>query len=436
MVRTTTWVLVSGALSAAGGCEEDASPVGLAAGGSGAGGGGGGPASGILSRSPFSASETDPRLVAAPDGKTLLIAWTGRRDDGPSHVGYVWSKDGGASWSSPERIQTEDRVYLAPDAVAGNTGVFRVAFLAHARNGRGASILVATADGATAFGAPVPVTDETAVGFYGRPRIDLTNSGRMLVAYTELAGGAHRLVVATSVGGVRWERNVLDGTQGVEHPFPCAATSTPRGRSYLAVRRGEQVLLGRSLDSGTSWDFIGASADGEEAGGPPSCVAAGEHVWVSYGLESSNGLGALRVAHSGDKGESIDARSTVHDPSLGPSFAVHQLAREPRTDTHLVYYEGAGPGDEAASVRRVRLPLAELLGAGGAGGFGGAGGGGAPPAGLPSVAVHEPVTLQLRTDSARFIGESVGVAFAAGALHVAYVDNDDGAAHVAYAVAK
>jgi hypothetical protein len=155
---------------------------------------------------------------------------------------------------------------------------------------------------------------------------------------------------------------------------------------------------------------------------------------VSYGRREDGDVRALRVGHFSESGDAVVAGwGTVSDPAVGPQLAVQELAIEPPSAGHLVYYEGAGIGDAAGSLRRVQFSLDDLPVP-------------EPPPdpppdpppeepedpGLASTLVREPLTFQLSDTSDRWIGHSVGVAFSDGALHIAFVDNAGGKAHISF----
>jgi len=411
-------------------------PEGDDAGGSGATSGSGGtPTSSIISASVYSVMETDPQITVSDQGVVCAV-WSALTSDAAgegtleggegSHIGYAFSEDGGSTWTVPARLSSPDgELYGSPDVISDSSGQFSLSFLSHRRGIEGARLLVAETSGGTTFDAPVVVTDERAVGFYGRPRIAVTNSGRLLLPHTILVDGIAQLAVASRKQGQMWERNVLS-EDNAHHafPYPCAAQLTLSGGSYLAFLRAGRVLLARSEDNGDTWESIEVQQDGEQGvvTGPPSCVATGNHVWVSYGIRGQGALSAIHVAHSRDAGETIEGWLTVSDGDVGNQFALHELAVERPEDVgHVAYYAAAGIGDESASLHRGRFTSDEFLPLPS----------GEPPLSLDSVLVREPVAFELASTNTAWLGESVGVAFGGGALHIAYVDNSDGTAHVA-----
>jgi hypothetical protein len=85
-----------------------------------------------------------------------------------------------------------------------------------------------------------------------------------------------------------------------------------------------------------------------------NCVASGNEVWVLYGTSTSaNGpdgspipaFSHLRVAHSSDRGKSIDWRSEVLDPEAGKFCALPNLVRDATGALEVSYYAGKMAGD-------------------------------------------------------------------------------------------
>lgn len=416
-------------------CGGDAPPKPIVEGGSGGeggAGGGGGEApttEGVISENAQSNYETDPRLSV--NGDVVAIVWTGRSlPSAPATVGYTISTNGGASFEAAQNIvSAELDSFQSPDVVVDNGGNAYVVFLGSPRSDGGATIYFASSNGGTSFSDPVAITDTETVSYFGRPSLTLTNTNRIVVAYTETVGNTAELRVATrEQTGSEWTiQQLSQGGPSHSFPTPCAAAETLMGRTYLVALVQGRVSLSRSEDNGDTWNGIQASEDGDQVRGRPSCVAQGDHVWVSYGVSGDTGLDAIKVAYSPDGGETIMDVGVVSDPEIRPVHALHQLAVEPPETGHLLYYNGAGLSDQGASLRRVRFTPTNLVqeppmlpdd----------------PPLGLPSVLVHEPVTLQLVDDDVRWLGNAIGLDFDGSDLYVAYVDNSSAMAHVAFTV--
>ena len=398
-------------------------------GGEGGSEGGAGPTlEGVISESPLSTYETDPQI--AVNGNTIAVVWVARDEPaGLGRIGYAISSNGGADFSDPQFISSGDDLnFTAPDVVVDNGGIVHTVFVGHDRIGGGANIYLATASGGTTFSDPTTITDATLQEFYDRPRATLTNTARLLVAYTQTVDQNPALRVATKdQTATDWVIQDLGLGGNVNFPTPCAAADTTNGRTFLTYLGQGGVTLLRSEDNGDNW--MGAQADDgmDSLAGAPSCVAEGDNVWVSYGVRGNLALDMIKVAYSMDGGETIMFRGVVTDPEAKSTFGLHQIALQPLETGHLVYYNGAGLGDGLASLLRVRFTPTNLDQV--------------PPIGmeemefgLPGVLVHEPVELQLVDGSEDWLGSGIGLEFEGSDLYVAYVDNSSGQSHIAFKV--
>jgi hypothetical protein len=411
-------------------CAEDP-PLDLpkATGGAGGAGGAGGfgPVEGILSQGPNSTRETDPQI--AVNGQYIAIVWTGAQCDGPTHIGYVTSTDGGTTFTEPQKFESDDEdSYTWPDIAIDLDTTVHLSFIGHKRNGQGSDLYVASWGVGETPGEPEAVLDpdDMLVQFYGRPRVTVTNGLRVLVTFTETLNQSATLSTVTRepLGDV-WTPNQLSNNNNF-FPDACAEVGS-MNNTYLVSVSGGRVQLRSSADDGDSWGSIDAQDVNEQGlvSGPVSCIANGTNVWVSYGVSGPDGIAAIRVALSEDSGQSIAQWGTISDPMIKPQFRLHQLALQAPTTAFGVYYNGAGKGDESASLRRVTFTPGSLMqdppmmpdd----------------PPLGLPSDVIAEPVVFQIEETHAQWLGESVGVAYDNGALNVVYVDNNDGNAHIAF----
>ncbi len=417
------------------GCGDPAPPIPIVKGGTGGGGGeggggGAGPTTeGIISESSQSSFESDPQL--AVNGDVVAVVWTARDTPAsPATIGYAISTDGGANFSDPQHIiSPEDHSYEGADVVVDNGGTIHVAFIGHARIGGGAAIYVATApSGGTTLADPEALT-APAQAFYGRPRLTLTNTARLVVAYTETVGETAELRTAVrEQTSTEWtDVDANTGGGNIVYPTLCAAADTLMGRTFMVYATQGRIALQRSEDNGDTWQGTQASADGDSISGPPSCVASGLNVWVSYGTRGNIGLDEIKVAYSPDGGESIMDVGVVSDPEAKPLFSLHALAVQPTETGHLVYYNGNGVGAKDGSLRRVRFTPANLM---------------EPmnpmpddpPLGLPSVLVTEPLEMNLATDDTGWLGTGIGFGYEDSDLYIAYVDNRGEAGHIAFKV--
>jgi hypothetical protein len=158
----------------------------------------------------------------------------------------------------------------------------------------------------------------------------------------------------------------------------------------------------------------------------PMCVADKSDVWISYGLTkdgtatatmNSPLLYALRLAHSGDGGQTIDTRIDAHDTAAGSFFQHPELAREPGGALDLTYYAGKTDMDMAGSFRRSRAAVPAM-------GFG------------PSVSVDAPLDFLTSRGDPRWLGDYTGIFARSGKLYLSYTVNDTAVSHVAFSKVK
>jgi hypothetical protein len=416
-------------------CEAEAPPLILPSGSQTSSGAGGGvPVSHLISVSLHSTMESDPRVAISNDG-IVYVVYSGRFSHAATHIGYTVSKDRGASWSAPQILQAEDgSSFRSPDIISDNFGNFYLSFLSYGRNGNGASIYLSRASKGGAFETPARVNDEAEIGFYERPQLTINNASHLVLAYTTLVGGVSQLGVSVSKNGTKWTHSVLtEGTVDHHHPSPCAAYLTVEGNTYLTSLSAGRVSLRRSGDNGETWEIIEVQAAGEQGqiARPPSCVAAANNVWISYGIRKSGGLKAVRVARSADSGETISSWLTLSNPEEATYFAVAGLTLEPPDVGHAAFYAAVGPGDESASLRRVRFTTDDLI---------------TPPEEPPeepeppsyidSTVVRAPLTFELNEENDRWLGRRLGLAFDDDQLYIAYVDNVSRESHIALQILK
>lgn len=431
------------ALYAGASCESEAPPLSLTASSSSAGGsdaGTGGASEGIVSQSSASDFETDPRIAAA-EGGGLAIVWMGGRGADATHIGYTLSPDGGATWSDPAQIVSPDGDSLSrPDVTNDRFGNFYVTYLSHRRGSEGGKVYVAkAATGATTFGDPVVVSEPDTNGIHDTPRISRTRTGMYLVVYTQIINGISAIVSATSKDAEEWTRVVV--TADDRHrvmPYACAARvagSTP-GRTWLTHLRESRVLVTWSDDDGVTWPGergVDDDAQGRVAH-PPTCVAQGDEIWITYGLTNDGQakpsrprrLVEIRTAHSIDGGETFELHAPVHDPEAAPYFGVPQTALEDSDAVNLIYYTGQGFNDGVGTFRRARWTLETLAAQADAGAPDGG------ELGLSSALVQSPITFAASRESRKWVGDHVGLVWEDGKLYGAFVDNADDYSHIRF----
>lgn len=398
----------------------------------GAGGTSGGPKSPIISSSSETIHETESSVAATPDG-VVAAAWMAYTS-AKTTLGYAFSTDGGATFGPVALLEGPDGRRVNKSTITVDAaGNFYVSFLAFAIAADNTSsqmgIFIAKAPaGATSFGAPILVSDPAAADtdVPSTPWITITSAGTLVVTYAVFFNQPNHVnvVAARSTDGVNWQRSLMAyGNTFRKQPQPCAAAGGSRlYATWLASEGTSSVELVRSDDEGATWSTPVVVNQPSEipTNDNPSCVAAGNDVWVSYasdvvksGQSDTHPGTAVYLVHSGD-GTTFDDRLAAHDPAVGPLYLHPQIAREDGGAIDLVYYAGASDPDAAGTYRRARRPAT-------GGAFG------------ASVTLESPLTFLGALDDNRWLGNCTGIAWSAGHLYTTYTTNPSGTSHVAFA---
>lgn len=382
---------------------------------------------GIISLTAKGGLEAETHLAVARSG-VVAAAWIALLPSGNSSNGYAFSLDDGASWSAPKALDSPSRQVSSDPVLATDAGNnFFLTWIGFKRAANGGAtdmhVYVARAlAGSTTFGETVQVSAPAPGDQFDKPWITVLRDGALLVTYARTSSGA--ILAARSTDFVTWDNQVIVEDNAFRNlVFPCQSVET--GRVFAAYHAGGGIGLRWSDDGGTTWNDADKSAvvppeDGQPAFDDPTCAAAGNEVWVSYGLSSdafsttrSANLTAIRIGHSGDGGKSFDGHFDAHDEGAGGLYLHPYLIRQLDGALDLVYYAGAADGDTAGSLRRARS-------IDGGQSF------------APSVAIHQPLTYLGARDSARWLGDYLGVAWARSNLYVSFTSNHGTASHVAF----
>lgn len=382
---------------------------------------------GQVSVSPKTAWEAETHVAVADNG-FVAVAYIGlQKAAGQSTNGYTFSKNDGETFEAPQVLSSpggrvaSDPV-LAADA-AGNFYMSWVGFSVSMGQPADMHVYVARAPaGTTTFGTPIEVTQNPmGQDSYDKPWILAENDGTLLVTYARVSSGG--IFAATSKDLSHWDnQKIVEDGSFRNLVFPCQPESG--SRVYAVYHAGAGIGLRRSDDGGRSWPDANKSAVAAMTERPafedPTCAAAGDDVWVSYGLSHdvsteavSAKLYGIRLAHSPDGGRSIDGRYDAHDGDAGTFFLHPYLVREAGGALDLVYYAGTGENDDMGSFRRARSTD-----------------GGKSFA--PSSAVHSPLTFLGARNSHKWLGDYAGLAAARGNLYTAFTDNSSGESHVRF----
>jgi hypothetical protein len=391
----------------------------------------------VVSQADDSKYEAEPQVAVAPDG-TIGVAWiaTPNTVDHPTAIGYAFSRNHGVTFTAPQYIfVTKTLIAGDPSIAATNDGAFHLSYIDVIFDAKGpvsGHVFAAIAPkGSDKFGDPVEVSDPTTTMFRDHPKLAITAEGTTIIAYLESTDGTAldaSGIAATSKDGVTWRRSVIVPSEkgGGAFFFPCQ----PRegGRVYVtylgASGSNPAVILRTSDDDGVTWSLratvVSTTKEAPPAAHDPSCVAAGDDVWINYAISSvplapgeadhQEGTG-IRVAHSADRGATIAARVDAQDPTDAKLNLFPTIAREDEGALDVVYYAGASDGDSAATLRRIRSIDGAVF--------------------TSSERVDGPLLFQLKRASADWLGDYICAVPERNDLWIAWTTNASGTSHVA-----
>ncbi|MCA9594657.1 MAG: exo-alpha-sialidase [Myxococcales bacterium] len=386
----------------------------------------------IVSTPSGAVNEDEPSIVVTAGGR-IVMAWDNRLS-GAFQVAARVSDDGGKTWGEIQTLplKPEQNVAANTSLTATEDGTVFLSWGAEkvTQTGQRSELGVYVAKlppDAPAFGAPMEVTDPAAeVGVYDQPFIAATSQG-LFLAYSQFSTSLMSAKMVTRFsqdGGATWSTSELPSTglQGFMNGVQlCRAEGD---RAYLTmVDANLGIALWRSDDGGQSFGDAISIPLPEEFGQltfmrDGNCVAHGEDVWILYGLsddvatsnhEKIAHLSSLRLAHSGDGGQSIESRVDVGDPSAGKYFLLSRLAREDSGALDITYYAGSGDGDDQASYRWGRSTDGGKT--------------------FPTTVLRSPVVFEQSRVTSKFLGDYMGLVWQGGRLYSAFVDNS-AASHI------
>ena len=393
-------------------------------------GAGGASNPGIISISPDTILESETHVAAAPNG-FVGVTWIAEKQGGQSTNGYIFSKDGGKSWGPIQEVASPGgRVASDPVFAIDQQNNFYMTWIGFHFDNQGQPydmhVYVAVAPaGTTDFGAPIEVSAAAGGESFDKPWIVVTNKNTAILTYAKTSSGGSYAARSTD-GGKTWTRAVIVEDGNFRNlTYPCAPATGDRIWAVYSVNGGGGIGLRWSDDDGLTWpdaNKTAVAAMGEPAAfDDPTCAAEGNDVFVSYSLSNDQINGganapkgyALRLAHSGDGGVTIDYRADEHDAASGKFFQHAQLTRESNGALDVTYYAGSADPDANGSFRRARsTDGGKTWGA--------------------SVSILKPLDfLSSRTDP-HWLGDYSGIWWLNGTLFTSYVDNSQQYAHVAF----
>jgi hypothetical protein len=311
-----------------------------------------------VSSSGATMDEAEVSVAAQPGGEIAVafIAFGG----GTPVIEVARSHDGGATFDAPKVVASPDgRGGVDPSVTATPDGGFALAWLGVRYQG-GAEptdrkVYVARASAGGDFGEPVDVTDPATTDSWDKPWITALEDGTLLVAWTTDDGAS--VTVARAPKGKDFTRTTVapDGALKAT-AYLCHAGA----HVYLPFLVPGGIEVASSDDGGATWpakNLARASGSDAAAFDPPSCVARGSSVWVSYGVtadadsfEKSPRLSAIRVARSDDAAGSFGGAADALDATAGP-YGMHPTLALRGDAIALFYYAGDDAKAGSASAR-------------------------------------------------------------------------------------
>jgi hypothetical protein len=383
----------------------------------------------VISQSASSTAEAETSIAIAPDG-TLAAVWISIASSSgvqTTDIGYVFTHDGGVTWTAPVVMRdATGRQSSDPVVAADAHGNFYATWIAYRRSPGGASsdfvIYVAKAKaGADAFGAPT-VIDTFSSG--DKPWIAVTAAGSILVTYMTTVGSTSTLHVQRSTDDLSsFTDTILYTSPGGESAnfLAACASKTSTGRRVWAMHKAvEATVSGQRLhwsdDDGSTWPAENTTLFAQgSALQAAACVARGQDVWVAYGQWTHPPRGPdapvdeYHVMHTtnGYAMEDVVASdAATAQQSLG-ALAVDDATGE----VALTYYAGDATG-ASGTVRSVRSTDGRKWG--------------------KSAAVSAPLVFTDDRSTPKWLGDYPGTVLRGGVLFTVYGENADASTHIAF----
>lgn len=399
-----------------------------------------------------SAAEHEPFLAVTPGGR-IGVSFLAATNTGSTYytVGYRISNNAGETWGPATLfpVPTGANIQANASVAAGDDGTLYMSWAAEGKTVSGVrsaeQVFVAVSPpGSTSFGTPVLVSDPTfAVSVYDQPRVMVTHAGVVNVGYLAASpdGLTSWIVNARSIdGGETWARAFAAGPGSPGSGRNEARFCRPPGKGRIfmfyqdtdvATYSGDiAAALRYSDDDGATWSRpIAVTSSSDELvlddSANQGCITSGTDLWLYYGLSDEANLGQsgdtstveptmnrVRLAHSGDNGMTIDARSDVMDTRAGIRAMYPVLAWEGGKTLDLAYYSGNFDGDPSSELRRSRSTDGMTF--------------------APTVFVASPLTLETSREVPQWVGDYCGAGFYDGNLFRVNTDNSTTTPHVAF----
>ena len=360
----------------------------------------------IVSRARDSELEVSPSLAAARDG-TLAVAWiaeSGGRDGGGRWIGVRVSAPNAGKLGPTMRVATRGETVADASLAPLAGGDFLLAWEA-GKN------VYATRVSRAAVAEPVLVAERAA-----HPRAASTPNGTALVSFDFEETGKRKLALAVSHDGKTFPFRIVapsgDGTFaapcGDDHVALVAEVDPARG---VLVHR-EPLDEPQPEIATSTVSTLGEHVARER----PSCFVSDQEAFVVYGVTDrpqndaeSRVAESLEFVRSRDGGRNFLTRAAHRTPS---HLVLPTILHQDGAFT-LLAVMGSGVGDAHASASVLVL-----------------GADGRTQSGLTRTVVS-PMTMTASEQAPGWMGDSLGLAEAAGAIWAAVPDNGAGESHVA-----
>ena len=282
--------------------------------------------------------------------------------------------------------------------------------------------------GADGFQAPVELSEPIADQLYDKPWLIVTADDVIVVTYSDLRQGG--IWAASSAdAGASFRRVRIDSAMAN------LAASCPDGRpggAFVTYFGSGIIRLAHTADGGATWSAPQTVAtidlSGDVAYHDPTCVAAGDDVWVAYGRTHDDfsvpleRLLSVHVVHTtlGTTAPAATATALVAADNTvdgGPATAfllTPQLARKPDGSLAVAAYRAADQIEGSAEL---------VVAASSDGGHTFA---------MPTT-LATGLTATLQRHVPAWLGDYFGWATTETGLAVAFVDNASGFSHIVFA---
>ncbi len=280
-----------------------------------------------------------PDIATAPNGD-VAVAWMDDHASGGYHIFYTVSSDHGATWSTPEKIDTRIsggyskfvNLGFTPSGKAvavwedDRSGGIQLYFSKREPGGWSANLRINTAGGPTDG------------SYFMNPSIAVLDEDRYFVAWTDWREGVYNQVYmrATRDGGATWGPEVRISDEIGYLPLagdPCLIVDPASGapgaeilycvmndwRGYAPGGRYPEVYFSRSVNGGSTWSngiVVNDVHDMYQQVSSHALVRLSDGTLTAGWLSSNNVTPMFRTCVSTDQGATWSPSARVDDPLL------------------------------------------------------------------------------------------------------------------------